>query len=100
MTYFCVKEQTLQDCVIIFEIAIVFCDLRDKFLCCKKAFFPRFICGKNVFKMPFELVVNFIIEFYRPRSLGESRPVFESQLLSLFTEPGGVLRNIASALDY
>ncbi|MBR2344195.1 MAG: hypothetical protein IKA71_00215 [Lentisphaeria bacterium] len=47
-----------------------------------------------------EFAVNFIIEFYRPRSLGESRPVFESQLLSLFTEPGGVLRNIASALDY
>lgn len=47
-----------------------------------------------------EFIVNFVIEFYRPRTLGESRPVFESQLLSLFTEPGGVLRNIASALDY
>jgi len=47
-----------------------------------------------------EFVVNFVIEFYRPRTLGESRPVFESQLLALFTEPGGVLRNIASALDY
>ncbi len=47
-----------------------------------------------------EFAVNFIIEFYRPRTAGESRPVFESQLLSLFTEPGGVLRNIASALDY
>jgi len=47
-----------------------------------------------------EFAVNFVIEFYRPRTLGESRPVFESQLLALFTEPGGVLRNIASALDY
>lgn len=47
-----------------------------------------------------EFIVNFVIEFYRPRTVGESRPVFESQLLSLFTEPGGVLRNIASALDY
>ncbi len=47
-----------------------------------------------------EFIVNFVIEFYRPRTIGESRPVFESQLLSLFTEPGGVLRNIASALDY
>ncbi|MBE6365590.1 MAG: hypothetical protein E7053_07545 [Lentisphaerae bacterium] len=47
-----------------------------------------------------EFIVNFVIEFYRPRTLGESRPVFESQLLALFTEPGGVLRNIASALDY
>ena len=47
-----------------------------------------------------EFIVSFAIEFYRPRTLGESRPVFESQLLSLFTEPGGVFRNIASALDY
>ena len=47
-----------------------------------------------------EFLINFVIEFYRPRTLGEVRPVFESQLLSLFTEPGGVLRNIASALDY
>ncbi len=47
-----------------------------------------------------EFVTNSVIEFYRPRTLGESRPVFESQLLALFTEPGGVWRNIASALDY
>ncbi len=47
-----------------------------------------------------EFIVSFAIEFYRPRTLGESRPVFESQLLALFTEPGGVFRNIASALDY
>ena len=47
-----------------------------------------------------EFIVNFVIEFYRPRTLAEPRPVFESQLLSFFTEPGGVMRNIASALDY
>ena len=47
-----------------------------------------------------EFVTNFIIEFYRPRTLKENRPVFESRLLALFTEPGGVMRNIAAALDY
>lgn len=47
-----------------------------------------------------EFVTNFVIEFYRPRTLKESRPVFESRLLALFTEPGGVMRNIAAALDY
>lgn len=47
-----------------------------------------------------ELVINVIIEFYRPRTMRESRPVFESQLLALFTEPGGVMRNVALALDY
>jgi len=47
-----------------------------------------------------EFPVNFVIEFYRPRTAAEARPVFESQLLALFTEPGGVMRNVASALDY
>lgn len=47
-----------------------------------------------------EFVINFIIEFYRPRTSGEAHPLFESRLLSLFTEPGGVMRNLADALDY
>ena len=47
-----------------------------------------------------ETVISMIIEFYRPRTLKEARPVFESQLLALFTEPGGVMRNVAQALDY
>ncbi len=47
-----------------------------------------------------EFVLNFIIEFYRPRTLEEPRPIFESRLLALFTEPGGVMRNMADALDY
>ena len=48
----------------------------------------------------FELIVNFIIEFYRPRTIEENRPIFESKFLSIFTEPGGVMRNIADTLDY
>ncbi len=47
-----------------------------------------------------EFIVSFIIEFYRPRTFKETQPIFESRLLSLFTEPGGVMRNIALALDY
>lgn len=47
-----------------------------------------------------ELVFSFVSEFYRPRSLEMPRPVFESRLLALFTEPGGVARNIANMLDY
>jgi regulator of protease activity HflC (stomatin/prohibitin superfamily) len=47
-----------------------------------------------------ELAFNFISEFYRPRSLEMPRPVFESRILALFTEPGGVARNIANMLDY
>ncbi len=47
-----------------------------------------------------ELILSFITEFYRPRSLEAPRPVFESRFLALFTEPGGVARNIANTLDY
>jgi len=47
-----------------------------------------------------ELLGNAIVEFYRPRTLGEARPVFESRLLALFTEPGGVVKNVADTLDY
>lgn len=47
-----------------------------------------------------ELLINLIIEFYRPRSAFEDRPVFESRVLSLVTEPGGVVRNITDTLDY
>ena len=47
-----------------------------------------------------ELILNFIMEFYRPRGEMEERPVYESRILSLFTEPGGVMRNIADTLDY
>lgn len=47
-----------------------------------------------------EFLICFVVEFYRPRTQRESRPVYESRFLSLFTEPGGVMRNIAESLDY
>ncbi|MBP5639861.1 MAG: hypothetical protein J6X55_10305 [Victivallales bacterium] len=48
-----------------------------------------------------ELVLAFVIEFYRPRMPGEAeRPLPESRLLALVTEPGGLARNVASSLDY
>ncbi len=53
-----------------------------------------------IFILLCELLVNFIIEFYRPRTAFEDRPVFESRILSLLTEPGGVVRNISDTLDY
>lgn len=47
-----------------------------------------------------EMFLNFISEFYRPRNQMEDRPVYESRLLSIFTEPGGIMRNLADSLDY
>jgi len=47
-----------------------------------------------------EFIFNLIVEFYRPRTIEEPHPIFESRLLALFTEPGGVVRNVADTLDY
>ncbi len=47
-----------------------------------------------------EFLLDFVIEFYRPRNQAEQRPVYESRVLAIFTEPGGVMRNIAESLDY
>lgn len=54
-----------------------------------------------IFLLAIELLVSFVIEFYRPRLPGEEeRPLPESRLLALFTEPGGMARNVAASLDY
>jgi len=47
-----------------------------------------------------ELVAGLIMEFYRPRTNVLELPIFESRLLSLFTESGGIMRNIENTLDY
>ncbi len=47
-----------------------------------------------------EQLLVIITEFYRPRTTEEVKPIFESRLLTIFTEPGGVVRNIAETLDY
>lgn len=48
-----------------------------------------------------ELVLNFILDFYRPRVEGiESRFSFDSRLLNLLAEPGSVARSLAEALNY
>ena len=48
-----------------------------------------------------ELITGIIIEFYRPRRVNEEeRPIIESRLLALLTEPGGIARNVAASLDY
>ena len=54
-----------------------------------------------LFVLGAEQLANVVIEFYRPRQASEEeRPIFESRLLALVTEPGGIARNVATALDY
>ena len=48
-----------------------------------------------------EVLLNFVLDFYRPRGPDEEpRPAFDSRLLGLFTEPGGIARSIADAINY
>lgn len=48
-----------------------------------------------------ETLANFILDFYRPRLPGIiQRPFYDSRLLGMFSEPGGILRSMANAVDY
>ena len=48
-----------------------------------------------------EFALNLVLDFYRPRQPDEEpRPAFDSRLLGLFTEPGGIARSIAEAINY
>lgn len=48
-----------------------------------------------------ETVLNFVLDFYRPRVPGMvARSFFDSRLLGMFSEPGGILKSLANAVDY
>ncbi len=48
-----------------------------------------------------ETIINFILTFYRPRVPGsEQRAFYDSRLLGMFSEPEGILRSMANAIDY
>ena len=48
-----------------------------------------------------ETALNVIFDIYRPRLKGQySRSAFDSRLLGIINEPGGVFRSAAGAIDY
>ncbi|MBN4058853.1 hypothetical protein JYU10_00120 [bacterium AH-315-J04] len=48
-----------------------------------------------------EFTANFVLDFYRPRSSGViPRPSFDSRLLGLISEPGGIAKSIAETMNY
>ncbi len=48
-----------------------------------------------------ETALNLIFDIYRPRLKGQySRSAFDSRLLGVINEPGGILRSAAGAIDY
>ncbi len=62
--------------------------------------FGRLVCYLML-AFAVQMLGNWVVEFYRPRRRGEeARPLYESRLMSLFTEPGGIARNVAYTLNY
>jgi membrane protease subunit HflK len=48
-----------------------------------------------------ETALNIVLDIYRPRLRGQySRAAFDSRLLGIINEPGGVFRSVAAAIDY
>jgi len=48
-----------------------------------------------------ETVLNFVLDIYRPRAPGvEPRACFDSRLLGLICEPGGIAKSLADAINY
>lgn len=48
-----------------------------------------------------EIAVNFILNLYRPRSVGEfPRPAFDSRILSLVATPDSLARSVSDAINY
>jgi modulator of FtsH protease HflK len=57
--------------------------------------------GALLIFLAIETIVNFVLDFYRPRVPGQIyRPFYDSRLLGIFSEPGGILRSMANAVDY
>jgi membrane protease subunit HflK len=48
-----------------------------------------------------EVVLNAILDIYRPRVAGQySRASFDSRILGMFNEPGGILHTVSHTIDY
>jgi regulator of protease activity HflC (stomatin/prohibitin superfamily) len=48
-----------------------------------------------------EILLNAIFDIYRPRVAGQySRAAFDSRLLGMFNEPGGILQTVSHTIDY
>ena len=47
-----------------------------------------------------ELILSVILDLYRPGNIEDERPLFDSKILSIIFQPGGVARNFSRALNY
>jgi len=75
--------------------------LAGKFEYFKAEEFMAYVLTGLMFVIGVEVVLNLVLDAYRPRIKGMyRRAAFESRILGLFSEPGGLLRTAAHAIDY
>lgn len=54
-----------------------------------------------MFVLAAEIALNYVLDFYRPKTPGvDPRPAFESRLAGLLSEPGGIAKSLADAINY
>lgn len=59
------------------------------------------IVGIVLLLLALEIIINFILDVYRPRVEGEdTRPFYDSRMLGIFSEPGGVIESVGKFADY
>jgi regulator of protease activity HflC (stomatin/prohibitin superfamily) len=57
--------------------------------------------GVAMIVLAVETILNYVLDYYRPRTGGPvQRAFYDSRLLGMFSEPGGILRSLANAVDY
>lgn len=69
----------------------------------QSAVLPAVTYGIAIFMVALaaEIVLNFILNLYRPRRVGETpRPAFDSRILSLLAAPDSIVRSINEAVNY
>ncbi len=60
-----------------------------------------YFVGSLLVVVALETALNVVLDIYRPRIKGQySRAAFDSRLLGVINEPGGIFRSAADAIDY
>ncbi len=63
--------------------------------------FMAYAIPMGMIVLAFEIVLNFILNLYRPRIPGEvRRPAFDSRILSLLSAPDALVKSINDAVNY
>lgn len=85
-----------------FLCALVACGLLGVVLGFPKAdLYVAYILSGLLALVAIEMVVNLVLEIYRPRVRGKvQRPLYESRLVGLLGQPEGLITTAAQALDY